>query len=31
VALKKLDELSDLMYMSGELYRLTRKALEKQA
>ena len=30
-ALKKLDELSDLMYMSGELYKLTRKALEQQA
>jgi len=30
-ALKKLDELSDLMYMSSELYKLTRKALEEQA
>ena len=30
-ALRKLDELSDLMYMSGELYKLTRKALEEQA
>ncbi len=30
-ALRKLDELSDLMYMSGELYRLTRRALEEQA
>ena len=30
-ALEKLDELSDIMYMSGELYKLTRKALEKQA
>jgi predicted nucleic acid-binding protein len=29
-ALKKLDELSDLMYMSSELYKLTRKALEEQ-
>jgi predicted nucleic acid-binding protein len=30
-ALKKLDELSDLMYMSGELYKLTRNALEQEA
>jgi predicted nucleic acid-binding protein len=30
-ALRKLDELSDLMYMSGELYKLTRNALEQQA
>ncbi len=30
-ALKKLDELSDVMYMSGEIYKLARKALEEQA
>jgi predicted nucleic acid-binding protein len=30
-ALRKLDELSDFMYMSGELYKLTRKALEERA
>jgi len=30
-ALKKLDELSDIMYMSSELYKLARKALEEKA
>lgn len=29
LALRKLDELSDLMYMSGELYRLARESIEK--
>lgn len=29
LALRKLDELSDLMYMSGELYRLARDSIEK--
>jgi hypothetical protein len=28
LALRKLDELSDLMYMSGELYRLARESIE---
>ncbi len=28
-ALRKLDELSELMYMSSELYRLTRKTLDE--
>ncbi len=28
-ALRKLDELSELMYMSSELYRLTRRTLEE--
>ncbi len=30
-ALRKLDELSDLLYMSSELYKLARRALEEQA
>jgi len=28
LALRKFDELSDLMYMSGELYRLARESIE---
>ncbi len=28
-ALSKLDELSDVMYLSGELYRLARRAIEE--
>jgi len=29
LALRKLDELTDLMYMSGELYRLARGSIEE--